>query len=115
MMTFPSSLNSGWVNALASFTASLIALIPVLMFFRYYGQMDKESSRSVQIQKHQTPKYKHQITSKLTPTGDHANRWKLKVIWSLVVGFWCFSRILKKVSPPPQCPVQSALSVHRAR
>src|ERR1043166_3201230 len=47
-MTFPSSLNSGCVNALASLTASLIALIPVLIFFRLYGQMDNESSRSVQ-------------------------------------------------------------------
>ncbi len=32
-MTLPSSLNSGWVKALASLTVSLMAEIPVFMFF----------------------------------------------------------------------------------
>src|SRR5580658_3123094 len=36
MMTLPSSLKSGCVNALACFTASLMALIPVLMFLQFF-------------------------------------------------------------------------------
>src|ERR1043166_6258687 len=48
-MTFPSSLKSGCVKALASFTASLMPLIPVLMiFFKFYAWMDSESRGSVQ-------------------------------------------------------------------
>src|SRR5271166_3016500 len=36
-MTLPSSLNSGCVNALASLTASLMALIPVFMSFDQFS------------------------------------------------------------------------------
>src|ERR1017187_5461344 len=102
-MTFPSSLNSGCVKALASLTASLMALIPVLMFLLNHFSVNANLTISwllCSTKNIQTPSSNIQRNSKLqAPIIPHALAWRLAFGISLVLGGLCLE--LKFPFKPP--------------